>query len=171
MKTVKTVVLLSALILSSCNALEMPNSLAAGALTPGIAPGNLSGHSSGSTFSTMNAQKGQRMAQFAEANTSGGTGWCYRHVAQAVHSVYDPFLWGEHAYMAADQLASSPHFVETTASLEKLPAGAVVVWEQGDSPSGHISIARGDGMEISDHVARQMTRHYGGGSPRVFLPQ
>lgn len=154
--------------LSACGNLEAPNGLA---LTPGIASG--SSVSRAARFENLSAQnKGQQLANFALQNASGGTGWCYQYVAQAIHGMYPAFLSGEHAYMAANQLAQSPNFTEVSASrLSALPAGAVVVWSQGSSPSGHISIADGNGQEISDHVAPQMLSHYGGGNARVFLPR
>lgn len=159
--------------LSACGNMEAPNGLA---LTPGFSPGSLSGSTgsvSAARFESASAQqKGSALAQFAVQQASGGTGWCYSYVAQAIHKVYEPFLYGEHAYMAADQLAQSSHFTEVSArDLSGLPAGAVVVWEQGASPSGHISIADGQGREISDHIAPQMLSHYGGGNARVFLPR
>lgn len=157
-----------ALTLSACGNLEAPNGLA---LTPGISAG--SSVTRAARFSNLSAQnKGEQLANFALQNTSGGTGWCYQYVAQAVHTVFPAFLSGEHAYMAASQLAQSPHFTEVSAArLSALPAGAVVVWSQGSSPSGHVSIADGNGHEISDHVAPQMLSHYGGGTARVFLPR
>lgn len=116
---------------------------------------------------------GLRLASQASNGASGGTGLCYQYVASAIHAELPAFLTGMHAYMAADQLATSPAFRELAVaadSLPALPAGAVVVWSRGSSESGHISIADGRGYEISDHVAPQMTSHYGGGSYRVFVP-
>jgi hypothetical protein len=103
----------------------------------------------------------------------GTVGRCYEFVANAVDAVIGRFLSGGHAYMAASQLAARPSmFTEVPASgLSSLPAGAIVVWGKGTSKSGHISIALGDGREVSDHVASQMTRHYGGAGARVFLPK
>lgn len=121
-----------------------------------------------------NAQLGQNLAQFAISQNSGGTGYCYQYVAQAIHAHLPGFLSGNHAYLAAEQLAQSPHFKEVAVApsqLSLLPAGAVVVWEQGRSESGHISIADGRGHEVSDHIQAQMLAHYGGGQPRVFLPR
>lgn len=154
--------------LSACGALETPTGMA---LTPGIAPGGSVTRSA--RFESLTAQtKGAQIAQFALQNASGGTGWCYSYVAQAIHSAYPAFLQGEHAYMAAHQLAQSNSFQEVSPlQLQNLPAGAVVVWSQGTSTSGHISIADGQGREVSDHVAPQMLSHYGGGNARVFLPR
>ena len=153
--------------LPSCADLDMPGLATAGSLR--TAPASFHTLELGS----YDAALGQQLAGYADSNTSGGTGWCYQYVAQAVHAYLPDFLYGGHAYLAADQLAASPYFREVAVSpaqLPALPAGAVVVWAKGSSPSGHISIADGRGREISDHVAVQMTSHYGGGAPRVFLP-
>ncbi len=152
--------------LSACGNLEMP----------GMALGSMP--ISAQTLSSLQAEdyqssRGLKFAQAALNQSTGGTGYCYQYVAQAIHRHLPAFLWGEHAYMAADQLAASPAFRELGVNqqqLSALPAGSVVVWSQGSSASGHISIADGRGNEISDHIAPQMRSHYGGGSYRVFLP-
>jgi len=111
-------------------------------------------------------------AAYAIAIQRNTTGYCYAAAADAIESVIPPFLYGMSAYMAADQLAGHGRFTEVNArDLRSLPAGAVVVWSRGTSRDGHISIALGDGWEASDHIAPQMTAHYGGGYARVFLPR
>lgn len=116
---------------------------------------------------------GQQLVDFAKRHTSGTRWRCYRFVARAIHAKTEPFLQGMHAYMAADQLAQSKYFKEievSAADLPSLPAGAVVVWGKGSSRSGHISIADGQGNEISDHIAPQMQAHYGRARHRTFIP-
>jgi len=118
--------------------------------------------------------KGNQIAEEAywEANRRNTVGWCYNAVADAVERVTGRFLWGAHAYQAADQFSSSPHFYEVwNQDLRYLPAGAVVVWGRGTSRSGHISVSLGDGREASDHITSQMTYHYGGAPSRVFFPK
>jgi len=120
-----------------------------------------------------NAELGQKLVAYARSHVSGTKWNCYRYVAYAIHAHLDDFLQGMHAYMAADHLAQNEHFKEidvSVADLPELPAGAIVVWGKGSSRSGHISIADGQGKEISDHVSVQMLAHYGGASHRVFLP-
>ncbi|PIQ28531.1 hypothetical protein COW36_12860 [bacterium (Candidatus Blackallbacteria) CG17_big_fil_post_rev_8_21_14_2_50_48_46] len=120
-----------------------------------------------------NARMGVALVNYSRSHVIGTERYCYRFVADAIHSVTEPFLEGYHAYMAADYLAKNRHFQEIFPSLdhlEKLPAGAIVVWGKGHSRSGHISIADGQGNEISDHIRPQMLSHYGGASYRVFLP-
>lgn len=116
---------------------------------------------------------GRSLARRASSGAPGTVGRCYEFVANAVDDVIGPFLTGGHAYMAASQFAARPNlFTEISAGgLSSLPAGAIVVWSKGTSRSGHISVALGDGREASDHVTSQMTRHYGGGGARVFLPK
>jgi len=121
-----------------------------------------------------NSIKGNRIADEAyyEARSRNTVGWCYNAVADAVERITGPFLWGSHAYQSASQFASSTHFYESfNNNLRALPAGAIVVWGKGSSRSGHISVALGDGREASDHIASQMTYHYGGAPARIFLPR
>lgn len=121
-----------------------------------------------------NSAKGNRIADEAywEASSRGTVGWCYNAVADAVERITGRFLWGAHAYQAADQFASSTHFFEVyNRNLISLPAGSIVVWGKGSSRSGHISVSLGNGQEASDHIASQMTYHYGGAPSRVFLPR
>ncbi|PKL76391.1 MAG: hypothetical protein CVV27_10495 [Candidatus Melainabacteria bacterium HGW-Melainabacteria-1] len=116
---------------------------------------------------------GRKLASYARSQSSGGQGSCYRYVALAIHAHLGPVLNGMHAYMASPYLARNERFREIKVpvqALKRLPAGAVVVWDKGSSRSGHISIADGQGREISDHVAPQMLSHYGGAGYRVFVP-
>lgn len=121
-----------------------------------------------------NTVKGNRIADEAyyEASRRRTSGWCYNAVADAVERVTGRFLWGSHAYQAADQFASSIHFYEVwNQDLRTLPQGAIVVWGKGSSESGHISVSLGNGQEASDHITQQMTYHYGGAPARVFYPK
>lgn len=121
-----------------------------------------------------NAYKGQQIADEAyyEASTRRTYGWCYNAVADAVERITGPFLWGQHAYQAADQFANNNNFYEIyNYDLNNLPLGAIVVWGKGNSRSGHISISIGNNKEASDHIANQMTYHYGGAKARVFYPK
>jgi len=130
--------------------------------------------SPGNTSNIYDSDKGRRIsnAAYLEASRRGTVGWCYNAVADAVESVTGPFLWGSHAYQAADQLSSSFHFFEVwDREINRLPVGAVVVWGKGSSVSGHISVSLGNGQEASDHITSQMTHHYGGSTARVFLPK
>ncbi len=100
---------------------------------------------------------------------------CYQWVANALDRV-GVHLKGGSAYMAADQLARSPKFREVQMSRQQLtclPPGAVVVWAGSPATTGHghghISVAMGDGRELSDRPRKQLTNY--GKSFRVFLPK
>lgn len=66
----------------------------------------------------------------------------------------------------------------TSADLAHAPAGAVVCWEattgvgNGGAKYGHVTIADGNGGEISDHYAQSIYKSIGGRSDlyRVFVP-
>jgi hypothetical protein len=97
---------------------------------------------------------------------------CFHYVANALDDS-GIILHGEHAYMAADQLACHPKVREIkgvkSEQLPSLPKGAIVVWDRSsDHVSGHISISQGDGTEISDRVRNQITDY--GTTFRVFMP-
>lgn len=150
-------------IYSSCSASPDSNS----------SPNHDSGQSSRPSDDQYNASVGNRIADEAYyiASRRNTVGYCYSAAADAIEAVVGTFLWGSSAYMAADQLAAHPRFFEVSVSnLRTLPAGAVVVWGRGSSAHGHISVALGDGREASDHIAQQMTYHYGGAGARVFYP-
>ncbi|PIQ23996.1 hypothetical protein COW36_05615 [bacterium (Candidatus Blackallbacteria) CG17_big_fil_post_rev_8_21_14_2_50_48_46] len=117
----------------------------------------------------------KRIAKEAEkiASARGTVGQCYNAVAEAIENQVPAFLSGMHAWMAAEQLAAHPRFREVSVphDLSKLKPGTIVVWAKGNSPSGHISVCLGKGLEASDHLAPQMQSHYGGGKARAFEPQ
>lgn len=109
------------------------------------------------------------LASIAEstANSMGSTGWCLKGVNNALEAAYGFRLSYNSAYQAIPALQSRSDFTEVTnefptaQSLTNLPAGAIVVWENGNGhPHGHISIALGDGREASDHIQSQ-TVNYG----------
>lgn len=109
-----------------------------------------------------------------EANAENTTGYCFRGVSRALHSI-GVDTHGEAAYMAADQLAQNPKVKEIKVDRDKLtslPPGAIVVWAQGPGHQyGHISVALGNGKEASDHIQSQVKDLTGqGGSYRVFMP-
>lgn len=151
-----------------------PNSFGLNSVAPSPAPENL-------LKMGYNPQKGAQLASAAlgTGSSMGSTGWCYAGVIQSLAKVGVGGLYGESAYMAADQLAQRGDFAEMTGGgwasnteiLSSLPAGAVVVWNRSDvNIHGHISVSIGDGREASDHTTGQYT-NCGNGTFRVFLPK
>jgi hypothetical protein len=122
---------------------------------------------------------GAALAKDAAKHATGPGGYCFRYVRQALERAGVKGVGGASAYMAADQLAKNPRFREIRVNpkdLPKLPAGAVVVWDRGGSGAtsagkihGHISIALGNGKEVSDRIRNQTTSM--GSRVRVFLPK
>ncbi len=152
----------SSLIGASMNLVGSPPALSQGAGASTVSAASLGG---GTAW-------GKSLANDAKNHAvTGPGGWCYKYVAQALarHGVN---VSGASAYMAADQLAGKKEFREvkvSQADLKKLPAGAIVVWNKGNGHEhGHISIALGDGREVSDLIRNQTTNY--GTSYRVFLP-
>ena len=126
------------------------------------------------------------LSAVAAAAATGTTGACLGAVENAFEKTYGVNLGRQqHAYQAASVLDNYANqgLVERHSwseyktkdgkygGLKNLPANAIVVWSKGTSKSGHISIANGNGQEISDHIQEQMTSHYGGGVPTVYIPK
>lgn len=121
---------------------------------------------------------GPRLAQStleaAAGNDNLGRQRCYRFVKEGL-AAEGVNLTGVPAYVAANQLARNPRFEEVRVSrdqLDELPAGAVVVWNRNtkaNHPYGHISVALGDGREVSDRIRPQVTNYRS--QYRVFLPE
>lgn len=123
-----------------------------------------------------NAKKGLLLKQSAEEylKKRGSTvGKCARGVNDILNGLGVDISRGNAAGQA-NKLAKRSDFKEISvdsSNLASLPPGAIVVWRAtGASPYGHISIATGDGKEISDHQAKQMTALRGDTKCRVFIP-
>lgn len=121
---------------------------------------------------------GQELAQAARQAADSyrekpGQRLCYRYVKQAVSQAVGLSLTGPSAYLAARQLAASERFQEVSLKpeqLKNLPAGSIVVWGRNKKhPHGHVSVADGQGHEISDRVRPQITAY--GTTLRVFVPE
>lgn len=125
--------------------------------------------------------KGIALAKVAEmlANKRNTKGWCLAGVNDALQQVYGFRISEDSAYKTLDNFQAmcqgpDAKFQEVSVSadqLASLPAGAIVVWDQGSSSRGmqfgHISVSLGDGREASDHVQQQWTNL---GTYHVFLP-
>lgn len=117
----------------------------------------------------------RRLAELAkdEIRRNPGNGrWCFNRVANSLDKL-GIVLKGLSAKMAADQLARHPKVREVNVparDLPRLPAGAIVVWDGRNEGHGHghISIADGNGTELSDVKRKQITNY--GSKHRVFIP-
>ena len=118
------------------------------------------------TFANKLAISAREVAE--ELNSKG---WCKKGVRLAMEKL-GLGLKGKSAYMAADQLANNPHFIEVEVSrwqLKKLQPGHIVVWDKClGHKHGHVSIALGNGIEASDCLRKQFTLY--GPRYRVFQP-
>ena len=124
---------------------------------------------------------GNRLATKAKqiANSRNTNGNSYQAVTQAINSVLGGYS-ASTPEMAIDQLRQSGKYVEYTQKtgvksreLPSLPPGAIVVWRRTcKATKGDISIALGNGMEASDHIAKQRI-HLNGDAyqHRVFMPK
>ncbi len=130
-----------------------------------------------SNISGYDAEKGMLLKQAAEERLKekGSTkGYCARGVNDVLQSVGIKISRGD-AYQQADKLENNKNFKKIeglkSSDLKNLPAGAIVVWRKTEkSPYGHISIATGDGKEISDHKQKQITSLRGDTQFQVFIP-
>lgn len=120
---------------------------------------------------------GERLAQSTLDAAAGNTNLkkmrCYKFVKEGL-AAEGVEVTGKSAYMAAPQLARNSQFQEMRgvkpSELSELPAGAVVVWNKSKKhPNGHISVALGDGREVSDRIRTQIEGY--GTSVRVFIPK
>ncbi len=113
------------------------------------------------------------------------SGYCATGVSRTFEMAYGLDLHGNGCDWDTnmDNLVQQGAFEEVTGDyassndLANLPAGAVVCWEatggdSGGAKYGHVTIADGNGGEISDHYAANIYKSIGGRSDqyRVYLP-
>lgn len=128
----------------------------------------------GVTLSPLGNRLAQSTLDAAAGNTNLKKKRCFHFVKEGL-AAEGIQLDGAKAYQAAAQLAKNPKFNEVKVArnqLSELPAGAVVVWNKNPKakhPHGHISVALGDGREVSDRI-RPQTESYRS-TFRVFLPE
>ncbi len=120
-------------------------------------------------------KKGQALANevLSHAN-SKSTGYCARSVKSAIAETGLGSYESGHAYQCADILSQNPNFKEIKVSgneIDKLPAGCVVVYPQGDAgyskDFGHVEVALGNGKAASDFVNKHVKDS---NNARVFVP-
>lgn len=108
--------------------------------------------------------KGQKLAGTIQKHLKGFTGYCSRHVSNALN---ESGLGKERTGAAADMdtlLEKNKNFKEIKVSsaedLKRLPAGCILVYERGaaryNSKYGHIEVTLGDGTAGSDGRTRNL---------------
>ena len=121
---------------------------------------------------------GEELAEIARTTggAEGTTGWCLKGVNDSLEKAYGFRLSYNSAYQALGEMQNKEGFEDVTSQyttdddLRNLPAGAMVIWENGNGHQhGHISIALGNGQEASDHIQNQTTTRYGT-KFHVFMP-
>ncbi len=139
--------------------------------------------------SLYDAEEGQKLVDTAKqmlARYGSTTGWCATGVSRTISMAYGISMGGNGCDWDTnmDKLVEKGMFTEVTDSyptsgdLTSLPAGAVVCWENtggtngGGAQYGHVTIADGNGGEISDHYQKNIYQSIGGSSKnyRIFIP-
>jgi hypothetical protein len=116
---------------------------------------------------------GERIAKRAEADAAAYNtpGMCLQEVGKVLREFGIPVNRHPAAWQALPDLQKSNKVKEISVGkdqLDKLPAGAIVVWDKGAGlPYGHISIALGDGREASSKLRQQLHLNT---SYHVFIP-
>ncbi|MBR1942612.1 hypothetical protein IJ843_02620 [bacterium] len=121
------------------------------------------------------SEKGTKLAQNIKNNLKGFTGYCSRHVSNALSASGLGNERTASAYQMADQLAKNNNFKEIKVTsqqqLKSLPAGCVIVYAAGaaryNAKHGHIEVSLGDGTAGSDGQTRNMRFT---DNMRVFVP-
>ena len=141
------------------------------------------------SMNQYDAEEGERLVDVARQmldRYGSSTGYCATGVSRTFAMAYGLSLSGNGCDWDTnmEELVEEGMFVEVTSDyltsddLSNLPAGAVVCWEAttgyggGGAQYGHVTIADGNGGEISDHYSANIYKSIGGSSDnyRVFLP-
>lgn len=108
--------------------------------------------------------KGEKLARAVRSHIKGFTGFCSRHVSNALAESGLGNERAASAHMMDSLLSKNSNFKEITISsaedLKKLPAGCILVYEAGaarySAQHGHIEVTLGDGTAGSDGVTRNI---------------
>lgn len=133
-------------------------------------------------------EEGQRLVDTAKqmlAEYGESHGWCATGVSRTINMAYGIKMGGNGCDWDTnmEKLVEKGMFAEVTeeypsaGDLSSLPAGAVVCWEattgkgNGGAKYGHVTIADGNGGEISDHYQSSIYKSVGGRSDtyRIFI--
>ena len=117
----------------------------------------------GSVLSGYNASAGKRLANIALNNSVGWTGYCARHVKNAISAANLGSYQSGHAYQMPSILRNNKNFKEIPAqdvNVKDLPAGCVLVYNRGSQgysqEYGHTEITTGDGRAVSDGITKNL---------------
>jgi len=140
-------------------------------------------------LSQYNSEEGNKLIETAKqmlAKYGSTTGLCATGVSRTFSMAYGIQMGGNGCDWDTnmEKLVNQGMFAEVTdnypssGDLSSLPAGAVVCWEAttgtggGGAEYGHVTVADGNGGEISDHYAANIYKSIGGRSDnyRVFIP-
>lgn len=135
------------------------------------------------------AEEGENLVNYAKqmlAKYGSSSGYCATGVSRTFSMAYGIQMGGNGCDWDTnmEKLVQEGMFAEVTdnyasaSDLSSLPAGAVVCWEAtggtsgGGAQYGHVTIADGNGGEISDHYVQNIYTNIGGRSDtyRVFIP-
>ncbi len=141
------------------------------------------------SMNQYDAEEGERLVDVAKqmlGRYGSSTGYCATGVSRTMSMAYGISMGGNGCDWDTnmDKLVAEGMFTEVTSDyptsgdLSSLPAGAVVCWEAtggtngGGAQYGHVTIADGNGGEISDHYASNIYTSVGGRSDtyRIFIP-
>lgn len=141
------------------------------------------------SMNQYDAEEGERLVDVAKqmlGRYGSSTGYCATGVSRTMSMAYGISMGGNGCDWDTnmDKLVAEGMFTEVTSDyptsgdLSSLPAGAVVCWEAtggtngGGAQYGHVTIADGNGGEISDHYASNIYTSIGGRSDtyRIFIP-
>lgn len=108
--------------------------------------------------------KGQKLAQQVRSKVVGFTGYCSRHVSNALAASGLGNERAAAAHMMDTKLEKNKNFKEIKVTsqeqLRSLPAGCIVVYEAGaarySSKYGHIEVTLGNGTAASDGITKNM---------------
>ncbi|MCR5265567.1 MAG: hypothetical protein K6E29_03125 [Cyanobacteria bacterium RUI128] len=109
-------------------------------------------------------EKGQKLAQTIRSHIKGFTGYCSRHVSNALAESGLGHERAASAHMMDSLLANNQNFKEITVNsaedLKRLPAGCILVYEAGaaryNATHGHIEVTLGNGTAGSDGITRNI---------------
>lgn len=120
------------------------------------------------------SKSGQKLAKDIANNSVGFTGYCSRHVRQALERTG---LYNGHtasAYQMGALLAQNTNFQEVSpdsVNLKQLPAGCILVYDRGaagyNAEHGHIEVTLGDGTACSDGRTYNLRNSQ---NMRIFVP-